>query len=215
MSVVAGFWRWGLAGLGLGLGLVGCGSGEGAYPPIVDNFADIRTDGGGQMVSLSLDDGDSFSITNRLEVSSYRPDTVYRVVAGYTLEGKAATLYRLSPVAVLGDSTGCARHDPVGVVGVWLGGGYVNLHLVAMTHHSRPHFVGFACDSVAVAGEGRVHSTTHISLHHDQNGDPVSFSANAYCSIRRDGIGVWRCAGDTLCIRVCTFDGDRVWRFVR
>lgn len=195
--------------------MVGCGSDEESYPPVIDNFADISTDSKGHFVTMTLDDGSSYAIANEPSESTYRPDTTYRAVAGYTLSEGNATLYRLSAVAVLADSTACAKYDPLNVVSVWRAGNYINLHLVALTHHERPHFVGYALTSHTPAGGERAHGHLRLGIHHDQNGDPASFSANAYCSIRANDVGPWEHVGDTLSITVHTFDGDKVWSFVR
>ncbi len=187
--------------------LASCSSGGGdssdAYPNVVTEFATIRTDDAGTMVEFTTDDERTYSIANPQE--GYTKDTLYRAVCGFVADGQRATLYHATGAYLLRDSTELAYEpDPIKVTSVWQSGRYINMHLSPLTQGGRQYW-GYRIDNV----KGR---TTHISLHHRQNGDPLSYTTTVYASLHVDNLTTIP-AGDSLALHIKTFNGEQVWAF--
>ena len=170
------------------------------YPAIVTEMADIASDTGGRLVRFVTDGGLVYRITNTL--SGYEPQSVYRVVCGYVPQNDEATIYQLSGVEMLRDSTARPVHDPTGVQSVWRGGQYINLHLTPRTQGGKQYW-GYAVDSLR---PGHV----FLSLHHRQNNDPTSYTEHVYASIYLPNITNYN-EGDSITLTIETFNGKQVW----
>lgn len=184
---------------------VGCkdGGDEDFYPSIVTEFAMMRTDGSGVLTDFTTDDGRTYVISNPQE--GYAQNVGYRVVCGYVPDGQSATLYQLTGAHLLRDSTELALDaDPIKVTSVWLSGRFVNMQLAPLTQGGT-HYWGFRRDHTS----GR---TTHVSLHHRQNGDPLSYTQTVYASLSVDSLKSVP-AGDSIALHIATFGGDQVWTF--
>jgi hypothetical protein len=196
--------------------VVSCNESTEPYPDLVTEFADIRTGANGMFLSLTTDDGTCYSITNT-NIKPHRPDTTYRAVAGFVPDASAANprahIYTLAGAQVLADSTTILRHDPTGIESMWHEGQYINMQLTARTQGGL-HLWGYAVDSVQQAGEkGRTHAHHHLSIHHNQGRDPMSYSQTYYCSIHIPTIPYY-IIGDTISVSVHTFSGVREWTFL-
>ncbi len=198
------------------LGACSSDGGE-VYPNLVTEFADMYTDRFGSVSDFRTDAGVRYAVSNT-NIEPLRPDTTYRVVVGYVPEVAAASssaaahIYTLTGAYVLADSTAVVSHDPTGVESVWLGGSYINMQLTPKTQGG-VHYFGYAVDSLCAAGTaGRLHSHHHLSLHHHQAGDPLSYSATRYASVALSSIPQYT-VGDTLSLTVHTFTGNKVWIF--
>ena len=173
------------------------------YPNVVTEFATIRTDDAGIMVEFTTDDERTYTISNPQE--GYKKDFKYRAVCGYVPDGQKATLYHATGAYLLCDSTELAYEpDAVNVVSAWLSGRYINMQLSPLTQGGKQYW-GYRCDEVSG-------NTTHISLHHRQNGDPLSYTETVYASIPIDNFETVP-AGDFIALHIKTFKGDRVWTF--
>lgn len=184
--------------------LVACSDDDNeAYPALITEFANLETSESGALSAFTNDAGRRFVITNTAD--GYTPNTVYRVVAGYTDEGDGrARLYTLAAARVLRDSTAIRRQDPTGVVAVWRAGKYINLHLAPMTHGGTQYW-GFAVDSVR-------DSRHYLSVHHNQGRDQYSYTDYVYASLPVDSIKDAE-QGDSLFLSVHTSKGCRTWGF--
>ena len=196
--------------------VVSCTKKSEPYPDLVTEFADIRTGANGMFLSMTTDDGTCYRITNT-NIKPHRPDPTYRAVAGFVPDAATANpraqIYTLTGAQVLADSTGTLRHDPTGIESMWQEGPYINMHLVARTQGGQ-HLWGYATDSVQHAGtDGRTHAHHHLSIHHNQGQDPMSYSQTYYCSIHIPAIPHY-IAGDTISVSVHTFNGVREWTFL-
>lgn len=180
--------------------LVSCSNDDGPYPSLITEFADMLVDSTGVATTLTLDDGKTYSISNH--ITELEPKSVYRVVSSFEQEQDRATIYSLNSVHILRDSTAIRKYDPIGVLSAWRAGKYINLHLSPKTQEGRQYW-GFCVDSI----------TPHharLSLHHDQNGDPTSYSTAVYASLPVDSIkGIDK--GDTITLSINTFKGTREW----
>lgn len=195
--------------------VVSCNESTEPYPDIVTEFADIRTDADGMFREMTTDNGTRYSITNT-NIKPHRPDTTYRAVVGFVPEAEAsrpqAHIYSLTDALALSDSTAILRHDPTDIESMWQEGRYINMQLTAKTQGGIHHW-GYAIDSVRQAGEdGRMHAHYHLSIHHNQGQDPMSYSQTYYCSIHAPSIPYYN-IGDTISISVHAFNAVREWTF--
>lgn len=196
--------------------IVSCTEKAEPYPNIVTEFADIRTGVDGMFIDMTTDDGTRYSIINT-NIKPHRPDTTYRAVVGFVPNGNSANLqaqiYTLAGALLLADSTATLRHDPTGIESMWHEGQYINMQLTARTQGG-VHLWGYAVDSLQQAGQGgRTHAHHHLSIHHNQGRDPMSYSQTYYCSIHIPTIPYY-IIGDTISVSVHTFSGVREWTFL-
>ena len=177
---------------------------ESTYPDILTEMADVLTDSEGRMVRMLTDKGTEYSISN--PPSGYVKEARYRLVCGYVPNGNTARLYNMTGVNILRDSTEVAAKDPTVVVSAWRAGGYINMHLSPLTQGGVQYW-GFIVDR-------REPGNIHISLHHRQNGDPASYSRDAYASLPVEYLeGVEE--GDIITLHVNTTKGEKEWNFRR
>lgn len=192
-----------------------CAEKQEPYPDLVTEFADIHTDANGLFQSMTTDDGAIFGITNT-NIKPHHPNAIYRAVVGFVPKisggSSEAEIYTLTGAYVLEDSTTIVRHDPTGIESMWKKGAYINMQLTAKTQGGT-HLWGYAIDSIQGTGEnGRVHSHFHLSIHHNQGNDPLSYSQTYYCSIPISKIEAYK-PNDTVSVSVHTFDGIKKWMF--
>lgn len=173
------------------------------YPSIVTEFATIRTDAAGTMTEIITDDNRTYSLTNPQK--GYKKNFMYRAVCGYVPDGQTAHLYNATEAHVLRDSTELAYEpDAIKVTSVWLSGQYINMHLSPLTQGGKQYW-GYRID-------GTSGNTTHITLHHRQNDDPLSYTQTVYASIALDNLASIP-AGDFITLHIKTFKGEQVWTF--
>ena len=173
------------------------------YPNVITEFAMIRTDDAGTMIELTTDDNRIFTLTN--PQSGYDKNKRYRAVCGFVPNGKTAYLYNATGAYLLRDSTEVAYEpDATGAVSVWLSGRYINMQLSPLTQGGVQYW-GYRCDSV----RGQMN---HLSLHHRQNDDPLSYTQTVYASLPIDSLKTIP-EGDSIALHIKTFKGDRVWKF--
>ena len=167
------------------------------YPPIVTELADCPTDAGGTMTAILLDDGTRLTLTN--PQTGLRANVTYRALTGFTRTDGMATLYSLTPAALLRDSTSVAHCDPTAVASLWRTSRYINLHLLPKTQGQAAHAWGFITDSIT-------DRHAYLRLHHRQGADPTAYSTDQYASLPLDLV-----PADRFTIRIETFQGLREW----
>lgn len=173
------------------------------YPDIITEFAMIRTNDLGTMVELTTDDERIYTISN--PKSGYDKNVCYRVVCGFVPDGETATLYNATGAYLLKDSTKLAYEpDAVNVTSVWKSGRFINMHLSPLTQGGTQYW-GYRIDGV----NG---NTTHITLHHRQNGDPLSYTKTVYASILIDDLEAVP-TGGSIALHIKTFKGEQTWTF--
>jgi len=173
------------------------------YPNVITEFAMLRTDDTGTMIELTTDDERTYTITN--PQSGYNKNVRYRAVCGFVPDGQTAYLYNATGAYLLRDSTVLAYGpDDSGVVSVWLSGRYINMQLSPLTQGGTQYW-GYRLDSI----RGRM---THLSLHHRQNADPLSYTQTVYASLPIDSLKTVP-KNDSITLHIKTFKGDRVWKF--
>ena len=175
------------------------------YPNVITEFVMIRTDDAGTMVELTTDDERTYTITN--PQSGYNKNVKYRAVCGFVPDGQKATLYHATSAYLLRDSTELDYEpDAVSVVSVWRSGHFINMQLSPLTQGGKQYW-GYRID-------GKSGNTTHIGLHHRQNGDPLSYTQTVYASLPIDNLDMVP-VGDSIALHIKTFNGDKVWKFKR
>ena len=173
------------------------------YPNVVTEFAMIRTDASGSMVELTTDDERTYTLSN--PQTGYKANVMYRAVCGFVPDGQTATLHNATSAYMLRDSTELAYEpDAIKVRSVWQTGRYINMHLAPLTQGGTQYW-GYRID-------GMSGNTTHISLHHRQNGDPLSYTQNVYASITTDDFETIP-SGDFISLHIKTFNGEQAWTF--
>ena len=173
------------------------------YPNVVTEFATVKTDDSGTMTQFTTDDERTYTISNPQK--GYDKNADYRTVCGYVPDGQSATLYSLTGAYMLHDSTEVAYEpDPIKVTSVWKSGRYINMHLSPLTQGGTQYW-GYR---IGETNDG----TTHVSLHHRQNGDPQSYTTNVYASLSMDELESIP-AGNDIVLHIKTFKGEQVWRF--
>ena len=192
--------------------LVACSDGDddgGVYiPPYVTDFLVASTDADGKVVSVHLDDGTTYNVASQ-QVDLERKDTLLRCLATYTQEqGKVFKLSSIRPVycdkphpassiyiiidgKAYQDESLLPR-DPMKVISMWKGGGYLNLHLGLMTTDIGVHQYAFCEDS-----------TGHYSLLHQRPAnDGSAYTEHVYMSMPIPA------GQDNFTFTVKTYDGD-------
>ena len=173
------------------------------YPNVVTEFAMIRTNASGTMVELTTDDERTYTLNNPQE--GYDKNVMYRAVCGFVPDGQTATLHHATAAYMLRDSTELAYEpDAIKVVSVWQSGRYINMQLAPLTQGGTQYW-GYRID-------GATDGVTHISLHHRQNNDPLSYTQNVYASIATADFETIP-SGNVISLHIKTFQGDQVWTF--
>lgn len=183
--------------------LASCSNNEDdTYPSIITEMADLYTDGQGVMEKFTTDAGVTYQIINGQ--GDLQPKALYRILCGYVPSGNSATLYQVQGVNYLRDSTKIAKTDPIGVKSAWRAGKYINMYLSPLTQGGTQYW-GFITDSIK-------NGHAWVSLHHNQNADPLSYTQPTYASLPVDSIkGIQEDDDITLCIN--TFNGLQTWNF--
>lgn len=161
---------------------------EDVYPNIITEMADAYTNEHGVIYKIVLDNDKTYNIENQL--SGYHKNAIYRILCGYEQKNSNYVhLFQMTGVPVLRDSTKIARRDPVELQSVWRTGRYINLHIDAKTQGGKQYW-GFITDSIvaSVNAEGMPSNHAYVSLHHNQNGDPTSYTEEVYLSLPIDSI---------------------------
>ena len=182
---------------------VACKNGEDdTYPSIITEMADMYTNAQGICEKITTDAGVTYTITNGQ--GDLTPNARYRILCGYVPSGSSAIIYQSQGVYYLRDSTTVAKTDPTSVKSAWRGGRYINMYLSPLTQGG-VQYGGFITDSIK-AGHA------WVSLHHDQNADPQSYTRPTYASIPVDSIkGIQE--GDIITLCINTFNGPQTWDF--
>ena len=172
------------------------------YPSIISEMADLYTNNQGVMEKFTTDAGVTYNVVNG--IGELKANAMYRILCGYVPLGQDAKIYQAQSAYYLKDSTAIAKTDPTGVKSAWRAGRYINMYLSPLTQGGRQYW-GFITDSIK---DGHA----WVSLYHNQNNDPLSFTQPTYASLPVDSIkGIQEGEIITLCIN--TFNGPQTWDF--
>lgn len=187
--------------------LSACSEDEEALPPYVQGLAELRTDGAGRGATFVPDDGASLSVANA--PTGLKADTTYRILAAYLPDAGTVHLTSYAPVLApeVGKyASGDIVTDPLSVVACWQAGGYVNFRLSLKVSAGKTHYFGFHQTGYVRHADGS--RTLEALLIHDQNGDPLYYTREAYLSLPlRPLDGLLQSGRDSVSVSVQTFDG--------
>lgn len=189
--------------------LVSCGKEEAAYPPVLTEFASLRTDAQGRGAWLLTDRGECYDVGNADQHTGLTPDSLYRIVALYELSASAASasvhLYdKAEAIAPLPTAhwEGEWKKDPVGVQSIWLSGDYLNMVLLVKAQ-DRPHTFFFV--------EQERGAAVRLGLYHDRGDDVEAYTQQAYLSVPLAG---YRDEARQVDFSLATADGWVTYTFV-
>ncbi|MBQ0048822.1 MAG: NigD-like N-terminal domain-containing protein [Bacteroidales bacterium] len=160
------------------------------YPSIITELCCLHTTSNGTFGHLQLDNGTRYTISN--PQSGYHASVSYRVLCGFVPKGGEAEIYQLSAALLLHDSTAVQQHDPVSILSSWRSGRFLNFHLAPKTQGGTQYW-GYVVDRIDTScsetnAQGEPLTTAYVSLHHNQNADPTSYTTDVYASIPLDSI---------------------------
>lgn len=204
-----------LCGLSAGLCLSCSQTGEQTpYPSLTTEFAELYADTDGNLYRMQPDHQPAYYLD--APITGYQSNTEYRGVCTYTFSSPDSTtvhLYGLERVLLLQDSTRSAYPgtDPLQAVSLWDGGNFINLHLSVKTQNGT-HYLGYRMDSVRIAPNRQ--RTVYLTLYHNQNNDPLSYSQKLYASLPKSNLNAVIQSGDSIYIYIHTFEGLKSWKFI-
>lgn len=193
--------------------LAACNSEESPQPAFRQELADLQTDSQGQATAITLDNGQTLALTNR--VNGFEPDTMLRVLAAYLPDNDGAHLAAYSPVEVKHLTAPAETElptDPVELTACWKGKNYLNLRIKLKGHQHEEHELGFVLTEVTKDTNGV--QTLHTCLLHNQNNDPLWYTQTVCMSLPLDPLyNRFQSRRDSLKIKVNTFKGPTTFCF--
>lgn len=167
-----------------------CKDEEYAYPSVLTEMVDIKTDSSGKLSYIDTDYGSSYKINERSGLEGFTPDSVYRTLSIFeTLDSESnsmsATLYScqfvISAIPSTEDKfTDGIKTDPLDIERIWRSGDYINM-VLDVKAKDKTHIINFIDYGINENPDGN--STLSITLYHNQNGDYEAFTKKAYASV--------------------------------
>lgn len=187
---------------------------EAPYPAIITDFANLHTDPTGNIFQIEPDNGPCYYLDPAIQGNI--PNATLRALCGYALQNtdanaqkQTARLYTLTTVELLQDSTQNAYpgNDSTKILSAWKSGRYINLHLAPLTQGGRQYW------GYRLTRPENDRSTYTLTLYHNQNNDPQSFTQEIYASISLMPLMEQAQTGDTVRLQVNTYEGVKTWTF--
>ncbi len=183
------------------------------YPSIITEMVMMRVDAK-MRITIQTDNGSTYSVTNKLE--GLVPNSIGRMLCSYTLDVQGgARVYKLEGVKVLHDLTTKAKtpvYDPVNFVSQWQQGKFINLHILPKTQSDpSKHTWGFIRTGQHPNTAGGI--THELSVHHNQNNDPLAYSSDYYLTLVIDSVSKTFSDKDSIELTLQGFDKSRTWRY--
>lgn len=210
-----------LATAALGASMAACSidaydKGEGENSLLTADFVEAHVGSDGLVDYAVTDQDERLTLDTHKQVKwMEKADTAYRAVMYYDKTGPAtASLVSMNRVGVVKPvpkdslSEGM-KADPLQLESAWMGknGKYVNLRLRMMTGETDDekavHTLGLVCDSI-----NKGNTNAHITLYHDQGGQPENYSAVTFVSIPTDAV-----SADSITLYVNTYEGTTIRTF--
>lgn len=192
-----------------------CSDDEKPLPNIQTMLADMTPDANGQVSELTLDDGGVKTLAKPLK--ELKADSTYRIWAVYEVQTPTCvSLIGCTPVLAAAPKAYAAdkvRTDALSVVSCWQGASYINLHIGIKGTNTGKHYFGFNRGELTDNGNGT--RTLHITLLHDQHGDPAYYTTEMYLSMPLKSLaGMLRPSTDSVSVSVNTFRGVEHFAFI-
>ncbi len=181
---------------------------------LIAALAEVSTNSDGRIVSLDLDNGVSYKVTNT--ISKLTPDSAYRVSLLYVLgPDKRATMYNLhsviSPKAKDLKGAPNPHTNPLDLVSIWPTKKYLNL-TVDYQSGDENHLWGFAQTGLDLFADG--HQVLNLELVHSQNGDELYYTRRRILSCPIYPFADLLTTGrDSIRFTLNTFKGVRSYTF--
>lgn len=192
-----------------------CNDDETPLPNIQTMLADMTPDANGQVGELTLDDGGVKTLAKPLK--GLKADSTYRIWAVYEVQTPTCvSLIGCTPVLAAAPKVYAAdkvHTDALSVVSCWQGASYINLHIGIKGTNTGKHYFGFNRGELTDNGNGT--RTLHITLLHDQHGDPAYYTTEMYLSMPLKSLaGMLRPSTDSVSVSVNTFRGVEHFAFI-
>lgn len=192
-----------------------CSDDEKPLPNIQTMLADMTPDANGQVSELTLDDGGVKTLAKPLK--GLKADSTYRIWAVYEVQTPTCvSLIGCTPVLAAAPKAYAAdkvHTDALSVVSCWQGASYINLHIGIKGTNTGKHYFGFNRGELTDNGNGT--RTLHITLLHDQHGDPAYYTTEMYLSMPLKPLaGMLRPSTDSVSVSVNTFRGVEHFAFI-
>lgn len=192
-----------------------CSDDEKPLPNIQTMLADMTPDANGQVSELTLDDGGVKTLAKPLK--GLKADSTYRIWAVYEVQTPTCvSLIGCTPVLAAASKAYAADKvctDALSVVSCWQGASYINLHIGIKGTNTGKHYFGFNRGELTDNGNGT--RTLHITLLHDQHGDPAYYTTEMYLSMPLKSLaGMLRPSTDSVSVSVNTFRGVEHFAFI-
>ena len=192
-----------------------CSDDENPLPNIQTMLADMTPDANGQVGELTLDDGGVKTLAKPLK--GLKADSTYRIWAVYEVQTPTCvSLIGCTPVLAAAPKVYAAdkvHTDALSVVSCWQGASYINLHIGIKGTNTGKHYFGFNRGELTENGNGT--RTLHITLLHDQHGDPAYYTTEMYLSMPLKPLaGMLRPSTDSVSVSVNTFRGVEHFAFI-
>lgn len=192
-----------------------CSDDEKPLPNIQTMLADMTPDANGQVSELTLDDGGVKTLAKPLK--GLKADSTYRIWAVYEVQTSTrVSLIGCTPVLTAAPKTYAAdkvHTDALSVVSCWQGASYINLHIGIKGTNTGKHYFGFNRGELTDNGNGT--RTLHITLLHNQHGDPAYYTTEMYLSMPLKSLaGMLRPSTDSVSVSVNTFRGVEHFAFI-
>lgn len=192
-----------------------CSDDENPLPNIQTMLADMTPDANGQVGELTLDDGGVKTLAKPLK--GLKADSTYRIWAVYEVQTPTCvSLIGCTPVLAAAPKVYAAdkvHTDALSVVSCWQGASYINLHIGIKGTNTGKHYFGFNRGELTDNGNGT--RTLHITLLHDQHGDPAYYTTEMYLSMPLKPLaGMLRSSTDSVSVSVNTFRGVEHFAFI-
>lgn len=192
-----------------------CSDDEKPLSNIQTMLADMTPDANGQVSELTLDDGGVKTLAKPLK--GLKADSTYRIWAVYEVQTPTCvSLIGCTPVLAAAPkayATDKVRTDALSVVSCWQGASYINLHIGIKGTNTGKHYFGFNRGELTDNGNGT--RTLHITLLHDQHGDPAYYTTEMYLSMPLKSLaGMLRPSTDSVSVSVNTFRGVEHFAFI-
>ena len=176
--------------------LASCEEEEYYYPSVKLEFVTVKAGNDGKIQLLIPDKGKQLQVSQDLTNSSITANGFKRVLSNYeTLitpggEDASVKIYSLQSVLqleprLLDDPTfgGVMKNDPVDVMSIWIGGGYLNMILNLKVNGGKQHKLGAVEEKERSSVMNPAVNEVTLSLYHNANGDEEYYNRRAFVSI--------------------------------
>lgn len=167
----------------IGIVAISCSDNEQSVPSYIVELVEANSDQSGNIVSIRLDNGTTFSINQY--ISTNTADSTYRCICTYRKEATGIYLYSLNNVFSQNPRPSNVYKtrplDPVKLISCWKSDRYLNIKIGVMTGEVDNHAYGFCLDSISNYNDKRI---AHFTLLHERpSADTESYTRENFLSM--------------------------------